>query len=107
MRVSGSSSEAGYFSLPILFRNYDCYSLFTISHSIHCVGKLDNFPKKYIFKDFIYLYERERQRMEGGTEEEGQADSQLSVEPDKGLDPRTLRSRPELKSKVTQPNEAP
>ena len=45
--------------------------------------------------------------MEGGTEEEGQADSQLSVEPDKGLDPRTLRSRPELKSKVTQPNEAP
>jgi len=35
-----------------------------------------------------------RQRGRG----EGEADSLLSKEPDRGLDPRTLRSSPELKA---------
>ena len=47
-------------------------------------------------KDFIYLFEREREResmsREGGAEREGEADSLLSREPDVGLDPRTLGS---------------
>jgi len=39
----------------------------------------------FIFKDFIYLFERAR---EGGVSE-GEADSPLSREPDVGLDPET------------------
>ena len=52
-----------------------------------------NFFIKHIFKDFIYLFERERRehkwcrRGEG----EGEVDYLLSREPDAGLDPRTLR----------------
>lgn len=34
----------------------------------------------------------------GGTEEEGEADSVLSREPDPGLEPRILRSSPEPKA---------
>ena len=37
---------------------------------------------------------------EGERERESQADSLLSLEPQAGLDPRTLRSRPEPKSRV-------
>jgi len=47
------------------------------------------------FKDFIYLFEREHEKRgdsEGEAEEEGEADSPLSKEPNVGLDPRTLRS---------------
>ena len=36
----------------------------------------------------------------GGAEGEGQADSPLSREPDAGLDPKTMRSRPEPKADV-------
>jgi len=43
----------------------------------------------------IYLFWRESG---GGAEGEGQADSSPSKEPDVGLDPRTLRSRPKPKS---------
>jgi len=43
----------------------------------------------YIFKDFIYLFESKCTNG-GGTEEEGEADSPLSGEPDVGLDPGTL-----------------
>jgi len=50
------------------------------------------------FKDFIYLFARERERTsraEGGTEGEGEAGSPLSREPHAGADPRTLGSGPE------------
>ena len=48
---------------------------------------------RYFFKDFVYLFEKERENEQGGgTEGEGEADSSLSREPDTGLDPRTLRS---------------
>ena len=50
----------------------------------------------------IYLRERERARARGRAEGEGenpQADSLLSVEPDR-LDPTTLRSPPEPKPRV-------
>ena len=58
----------------------------------------------YFFKDFlnlfIYLFiylrererERERTRAQGGAEEEGPADSMLSVKPNAGLYPTTLSS---------------
>jgi len=39
-----------------------------------------------------------RERAGGGAEGQGQADSTLSREPDAGLDPRTLGSRPEPKA---------
>ena len=43
---------------------------------------------------FIYLTERERERVQAGevAEEEGEAGCPLSGEPDTGLHPRTLRS---------------
>ena len=37
---------------------------------------------------------------EAGREREEEAGSPLSGEPDSGLDPRTLRSRPELKAEA-------
>ena len=40
------------------------------------------------FKDFIYLFVREREHKQ----EEGEAGFPLSREPDVGLDPRTLGS---------------
>lgn len=40
----------------------------------------------FFLKDFLFIRERER-----GTEGEGQADSMLGIEPDVGLDLRTLR----------------
>ena len=48
----------------------------------------------FFFKDFIYLYERERMSRGWGRgrERESQVDSPLSREPDVGLNPRTLRS---------------
>ena len=45
----------------------------------------------FVFKDFIYLFERERAHKRGSGAE-GEADSPLSREPDAGLDPRTLGS---------------
>ena len=46
-----------------------------------------------IFKDFIYLFDRQRSQVgrEAGREEE-EAGSPLSREPDAGLDPKTLGS---------------
>ena len=46
------------------------------------------------FKDFIYLFDRERSQVgrEAGREREREAGSPLSREPDVGLNPRTLRS---------------
>ena len=43
------------------------------------------------FKDFMYLFESEREK-ELGAEGEGEAGSLLSKEPSAGLDPRTPRS---------------
>jgi len=50
-----------------------------------------------IFKDFIYLFEREREHMSRGEEQrergrESPTDSVLSTEPYEGLDTMTLRS---------------
>ena len=42
-----------------------------------------------LFKDFIYLFERELSRAGGGAEGEEETDYLLSREPDVGLDPRT------------------
>ena len=50
-----------------------------------------NCPIFLLFKDFIF-FERERAHKRGIVEENPQADSQLSSEPDVGLDPTTLRS---------------
>ena len=57
----------------------------------------------FFFKDFIYLFERERQTVSkkgnpnrGVREEE--AGSQRSREPHVGLNPRSLGSRPEPKA---------
>ena len=48
----------------------------------------------FIFKDFIYLFERKREyKPEGQVEEE--VDSLRIREPKVGLDPRTLRLGPE------------
>ena len=44
----------------------------------------------FIFKGFIYLFDRERDHKQAEREEE--AGSLLSREPDAGLDPRTLGS---------------
>jgi len=59
---------------------------------------------------YLFIWERERERertrvhelgeAEGEGERESQADSTLSAEPDVGLDLMTLRSWPELKSRV-------
>ena len=50
----------------------------------------------YFLKDFIHLRKKERKQARGGTEGQGeresQADSLRSLEPDPGLNPRTLRS---------------
>ena len=48
----------------------------------------------FFFKDFIYLFDREKSQVDGeaGREREREAGSPLSREPDAGLDPRTLRS---------------
>ena len=56
----------------------------------------------FYFKDFIRLFIslREKERVGGGVEGNGQADSTLSAEPDPGLDPTALRSPAELKSRV-------
>ena len=59
--------------------------------------------KEYsFFKDLLIYFERERERTSRrgrsrGRERESQADSMLSMEPEAGLDPRILRSIPELK----------
>ena len=67
---------------------------------------LTTFKLSDYFKDFIYLFETERERERahtrggewGGAEGEGEADSPLSREADVGLDPRTLGSWPEPKA---------
>ena len=40
---------------------------------------------------YVYLFEKARERVEGKEEGEGQADSELNVEPNAGLDLTTLR----------------
>ena len=50
------------------------------------------------FKDLTYLFMREKAQAGGEAEGEEEADSPLSGEPDVGLDPRTQRSRPEVKA---------
>ena len=52
-------------------------------------------------KDFMYLFDRERERDQVGRQaEREEAGSPLSRQPDVGLDPRTLRSWPEPKSEA-------
>jgi len=55
------------------------------------------------FLRFIFLFEREREYKHEGQKErekESQADSTLIAEHDVGLDPKTLRSPPEWKTRV-------
>ena len=54
-----------------------------------------------LFKDFIYLFDRQRSQVgkEAGRER-GEAGSLLSREPDVGLNPRTLGSQPEPKAEA-------
>ena len=55
----------------------------------------DLFKETFFFKIYLFILERERQyEWEGQREREreSQADSGLSVEPDAGLDPTTLKS---------------
>lgn len=57
------------------------------------------FFKKKVY--YLFIWERERKHWAvegGGTEGEGEADFPLSKESNVGLDPRTLRSQPELKA---------
>ena len=62
-----------------------------------CVAKFENHVSNHLLSLFsFYLFSWER---EGGRE--SQADSFLSTEPHWELDPRTLRSWPELKSRVS------
>ena len=47
----------------------------------------------------MYSFERDRGSVHACTHKcQGEADSLLNRESDKGFDPRTLRSRPELKA---------
>ena len=52
------------------------------------------------FKDYIYLFERNKKRAQAGgvVEGEGEAGSLLSRKSNVGLYPRTLGSGPELKA---------
>ena len=49
------------------------------------------------------MRERKKAQVGGRAEGGGEADSSLNSEPDKGLDPRALRSRPELKEAAKCP----
>ena len=55
----------------------------------------------FYFLKYLHLFERGRESTctQAGKEGEGQTDSLLSAGPDTGLDARTLRSIPELKSR--------
>ena len=70
-----------------------------LRHGPGCQVHLD-FISLESFKDFIYLFGREGKRVQAGGAAEGEeeAGSPLSSEPHKGLDPRTLESRSELKA---------
>ena len=63
-------------------------------HSLSLINKL-NLKKKFLFKDFIYLLERETEKEHMSGEEggaEGEADSPPNREPDAALEPRILGS---------------
>lgn len=57
----------------------------------------------------IYLREGEKERMSqgGGAAGKGEAGSPPSKEPNVGLDPSTLGSRPELKASPSEPPRRP
>ena len=46
----------------------------------------------------VFIYLRQRAQVGRGSEGEGEVGSLLSMEPNTGLDPRTLRSSPEPKA---------
>ena len=46
----------------------------------------------FFLRFYFYLFVLEIAQVEGGAEQEGQADSAESAEPDVGPDPKTLRS---------------
>ena len=71
----------------------------------HHTGRAYAYSNFYFLKDFIYLFERDGEWDGGGAEGEEEADSappspllnREPGEPNVGFDPRTPRSRPELK----------
>ena len=85
---------------------------FTTSDSFHTA--MYKLRQKKLFEEnclkylltcvFIYVWERGREKEWGGGKAEGEgeslADSTLNIELNAGLDSQTLRSCPELKSKV-------
>jgi len=74
-----------------------CYLFKQIHRDEHSILFYFNF-----FKDFVYLFDRERETAREGTQAgrvgEGEAGFLQSREPDAGLHPRTLGSRPEPKA---------
>ena len=54
----------------------------------------------FFFKDFIYLFDRDRDSQREGTQAGGVGEEEAGSEeePDVGLDPTTLGSRPEPKA---------
>ena len=65
------------------------YAIYTVQ--IMELGGFGVYPRTFLKKDFIYLFDREREHKQRDQqrEEEGGAGSPLSREPDVGLDPRT------------------
>ena len=73
---------------------YTCkVSLFTYKFSIFVLNILTSI----FFKDFIYLFMGDTER-----ERERESSNRLPVEPNTELDPRTLRSWPEPKSRASR-----
>ncbi|XP_054363276.2 pirin isoform X2 [Mirounga angustirostris] len=81
--------------------------IYTRTPTLYLDFKLDHGAKhcQPIPKDFIYLFDRERDSKSRNTSRavgEGEAGFPPSREPDAGLDPRTLGSRPEPKADAQQ-----
>ena len=87
----------GQFDFPYFLRGY------LVLTSMHYYRPILRSSFFFFFQDlFIYLREKESRggsRGRGG-EKESQTDSTLSMKPNVGLDPRTLKSWPEAKPRV-------
>ena len=79
-----------------------CASLIYVPTWGQAGGDVDVGMTRHIFFKRFCLFEREKEHkwQEGVAEGEREADSLLSREPDMGLEPRTLRLWPELKTDV-------
>jgi len=85
------------------YLNVDCLSHdFLKAQSESLSFGIQFYQLAFILKIFIYLFDRERETAREGTQAgrvgEGEAGFLQSREPDAGLHPRTLGSRPEPKA---------